>query len=376
MARKTFAFQLYRTKRERYLHRRIDIAGEIYNHCVLLQRRYYRRFGGFVHLYRLQKHLARLKKTTRFAHWGCVGSQAVQDIVRRVDLGYQKFFRKANKRPPKLRKRWRHKSFTLKQAGWSYAGGNVVSVGGIAYRFHHSRDIEGTIKTVTLKRMPTGRFFVFFSCEVPDTEVIRVKTGRTAGFDFGLKRFLTGSNPGEEIDAPLPYRAALKDLRRASRSFSLKQRGSNHWYQARLHLARTHARVANQRRAWHWELARHLCDAYDAIYLEDLELRGMQRLWGRKISDLGHGNFVRILPHVAKQTGTHLGFVSRYFPSSKLCSVCGYINHDLGLRDRQWTCPACGTEHDRDRNAAVNIHAEGASSAGGDGVRPTQSAAD
>ena len=374
MARKTFALQLYRTKRERHLHRRIDMAGEIYNHCVLLQRRYYRRFGGFVHLYRLQKHIARLKKTTRFAHWTCVGSQTAQDIVRRVDLGYQKFFRKENKRPPKLRKRWRHKSFTLKQAGWSYAGGNVVYIGGIAYRFHHSRDIEGTIKTVTLKRMPTGRFFVFFSCEVPDPEVIRVKTGRTAGFDFGLKRFLTGSHPGEEIDAPLPYRAALKDLRRASRSLSLKQRGSNHWYQARLHLARTHARVANQRRAWHWELARHLCDAYDAIYLEDLELRGMQRLWGRKISDLGHGNFVRILPHVAKQTGTHLGFVSRYFPSSKLCSVCGYIHHGLGLRDRQWTCPACGTEHDRDRNAAVNIHAEGASSAGGFPVRSRESA--
>jgi putative transposase len=121
----------------------------------LLQRRYYRRFGGFIPLYRLQKHIARLKKTTRFAHWNGVGSQAVQDIVRRVDLGYQKFFRKENQRPPKLRKRWRHKSFTLKQAGWSYAGGNVVYIGGITYRFHQSREIEGTIKTLTLKRMPT-----------------------------------------------------------------------------------------------------------------------------------------------------------------------------------------------------------------------------
>ena len=189
----------------------------------MLQRRYYRLLGGYISYYRLKRHVTRLKKMARFAHWNGVGSQAVQDIVRRVDLGYQKFFRKENKRPPKLRKRWRHKSFTLSQAGWSYAGGKVVYIGGIAYRFHHSRDIEGTIKTVTLKRMPTGRFLVFFSCEVPETEVIRVKTGRTAGFDFGLKRFLTGSNPGEEIDAPLPYRAALKALRRASRRFSTKQ---------------------------------------------------------------------------------------------------------------------------------------------------------
>lgn len=119
MARKTFAFQLYRTKRVKHLHRRIDIAGEIYNHCVVLQRRYYRRFGGYIHLYRLQKHVARLKTIARFAHWSRVGSQAVQDIVRRVDLGYQKFFHKENTRPPRPRKRWRHKSFTLKQAACS-----------------------------------------------------------------------------------------------------------------------------------------------------------------------------------------------------------------------------------------------------------------
>ncbi len=330
MARKTFTFQLYRTKREKYLHRRIDIAGEIYNHCVWLQRRYYNMFGGYIHYYRLKKHVTRLKKMARFAHWNDAGSQAVQEMVRRVDLGYQKFFRKQNKRPPKRRKRWKHRSFTLTQAGWAYTGGNLLNIGGVKYRFHQSREIEGQIKTVTLKRMPTGRVFVFFSCEVPETEAIRVKTGQTAGFDFGLQRFLTGNN-GQEIDAPLPYRAALKDLRRASRAFSRKQRGSAHWRRARLHLARVHARVANQRRAWHWKLARQLCATYDAIYLEDLELRGMQRLWGRQISDLGHGNFLHILPHVAKQTGTHLGFVGRYFPSSKLCSVCGVINHALGL---------------------------------------------
>jgi putative transposase len=375
MARKTFAFQLYRTKREKHLHQRIDIAGGIYNHCVLLQRRYYRRFGGYINYYRLKKHVTRLKKWTRFAHWNLVGSQAVQDIIRRVDLGYQKFFRKENKRPPKLRKRWKHRSFTLTQAGWTYAGGNLLYIGGIKYRFHQSRAIEGKIKTLTIKRMPTGRFFVFFSCEIPEAETIRVKTGRTAGFDFGLRRFLTGNN-GEEIEAPLPYRMALKALRQASRSFSSKQRGSANWHRARLHLARVHSHVANQRKAWHWDLAHNLCQTYDAIYLEDLELRGMQRLWGRKISDLGHGNFLRILPHVAERTGTSLGFVDRYFPSSKLCSVCAAVNHHLGLRDRQWTCSAYGTVHDRDHNAAVNIHAEGASSAGGDGVRPTVSAAD
>ncbi|MGQ4810548.1 hypothetical protein NKDENANG_04025 [Candidatus Entotheonellaceae bacterium PAL068K] len=88
-------------------------------------------------------------------------------------------------------------------------------------------------------------------------------------------------------------------------------------------------------RAWHWELARNLCETYDAVYLEDLNPRGMQRLWGRKISNPGHGNFVRILRHVAKQTGTHLSFVDRTFPSSKQCSVCGSVNPDPGLLQRE-----------------------------------------
>jgi putative transposase len=198
-----------------------------------------------------------------------------------------------------------------------------------------------------IKRMPTGRFLVFFSCEIPEADTISIKTDRTTGFDFGLRRFLTG-NHGEEIEASLPYRTALKALRQASRSISAKQRGSANWHRARLHLARVHSRVAHQRKAWHWELARNLCQTYDAVYLEDLELCGMQRLWERKISDLGHGNFLRILPHVAKRTGTSLGFVDRDFPSSKLCSVCGMVNHHLGLGDRQWTCSACDTVHDRD----------------------------
>ncbi|MGQ4810359.1 hypothetical protein NKDENANG_03817 [Candidatus Entotheonellaceae bacterium PAL068K] len=92
------------------ISRRIDVAGEIDNPCVLLQRRYYRMFGGYVHLYGLQKQIARVKKTRPFAHWHGVGSQSVQDMVRRVDLGYRQFLRKQNKRPPKLRQPWQHKS--------------------------------------------------------------------------------------------------------------------------------------------------------------------------------------------------------------------------------------------------------------------------
>ena len=105
-----------------------------------------------------------------------------------------------------------------------------------------------------------------------------------------------------------------------------------------------------------------LCLRYDTIYLETLNLRGMQVLWGRKVSDLGFGRFVHILHQAAEKHGTHVHHIDRFFPSTKRCHVCGDLNHAITLRDRQWTCPCCGTVHHRDRNAAMNIAQEGASS--------------
>ena len=192
-------------------------------------------------------------------------------------------------------------------------------------------------------------------------------TGQSAGFDFGLKTFLTGSD-GTRMEAPQPLKASLKALQVASRGFSRKVKGSANHARARVHLACVHRRIRHQRAAWHWSLARNLCTSYDFIFLEDLELRGTQRLWGRNMADLGHGNFLRILSHVASKTGATLGYVDRYFPSSKRCNECGAINHALALRERHWVC-GCGCVHDRDANAATNIYREGASSLGVGGVR-------
>ncbi|MBI4639258.1 MAG: transposase [Candidatus Tectomicrobia bacterium] len=373
MVRRTSLFQLYRSKRLKHLHRQIDLAAEIYNHCIALQKRYYQRYGGYSGYYRLKRHVTKLKRLRRYAHWRQLGSQAIQDIVQRIDLGYQKFFRKENPRPPSFRKRHTYRSFTLTQAGWKYLGGNRLQIGASVYRFHRSRPLPKMIKTLTIKRLPTGRMMVCFSCLCEPEPVSRVMTGHSAGFDFGLQTVLTGSD-GTRIQAPQPLKQRLRELRKASRSLSRKVKGSGHRRRARLHLARVHRRIANQRRAWHWQLARDLCQTYDVISLEDLDLRGMRRLWGQKSGDLGHGTFLRLLPGVAQRLGTELRWVDRWFPSSKLCSVCGTINHDLALRDRVWTC-SCGITHDRDFNAATNIHREGASSRGRGGVRPVQLAA-
>jgi putative transposase len=361
MARRALVFQLYRTKRLRHLHAKIDLAAGIHNHLIAVQKRYYRRFNGYIGYYRLKRHVTKLKSMTRFAHWKQLDAQAIQHIVWRIDQGYQKFFRRENCRPPTFRKRFRYRSITLSQTGWRYEGNNRLWLFGHLYRFHHSRAITGTIKTLTIKRLPTGRLEVIFSCLCEDETVTRVKTGQTAGFDFGLTTFLTGHN-GHEVHAPQPLRQSLRTVRKANRALSRKLPGSEHRHQARQTLSGVHRRIVHQRQAWHWDTARALCQRYDTIYLEDLELRGMASMWGRKVADLGFGHFMQILHQAAEKCGTHIHHIDRFFPSTKCCHVCGFLNHTITLRDRLWICPCCGTTHHRDRNAATNIYQEGASS--------------
>ena len=125
-------------------------------------------------------------------------------------------------------------------------------------------------------------------------------------------------------------------------------------------LARLHKKATNQRHDFHFKLARRLCLEYDTICIENLNVKGMQRLWGRKISDLAFSDFVRILKYEASKFGTLIIEVGRFFASSQLCSVCGYKNSQVkDLKIRKWKCPKCGTEHERDRNAAINILREG-----------------
>ena len=372
--RKTFKYKLYRSKHAKRLHRQINVGGAIHNHCIALHRRYYRLYKKSLSCFTLNNHLAKLKKLPQYAWWKQLGSQAIQEIAARIDKGYKAFFaqvkaRKAGKvrrrvSPPSFRKVRHAKSFTLSQAGWKLLEGNRLKIGATIYKFAKSREIDGAIKTLTIKRDPLGDLYVYFSCLVAPQPIDRVMTGKSAGFDFGLTTYLTGSD-GTAFQAPQPLKNSLKALATAHRRLSSKQQGSCNRRQARLHLDRVHKRVANQRHAFHWELAHSLCDTYDTVALETLHMQGMKALWGRKVSDLGFASFVDILHDVARTTGTIVQHIGPWFPSTKLCAFCGRIHHCITLRDRVWTCPDCGTTHQRDGNAAVNILREGTSSHGG-----------
>ena len=192
-------------------------------------------------------------------------------------------------------------------------------------------------------------------------------TGHNAGFDFGLKRFLTGSDYND-YESPQFFNRGINSIKQAYRKRSRKVTRSKNRERVRLNLARKHRKITNQRADFHWKLAYQLTDRYDWISLETLNLKAMKSLWGRKVSDLGFYDFTQKLKYIAQKKHCEIRFIDKWYPSSKTCSVCGAVNQELNLRDRNWQCPNCHTQLDRDRNAAVNIHRVGASTLAGEDI--------
>jgi putative transposase len=316
----------------------------------------------------LQSHIAKLRKRNRF--WQSVGSQAVQDICQRIDKAYQLFFKHNKKgvRPPGFKKVKKYKSFTLKQTGYKFLGGNKVKIGNKVYQFWKSREIEGTVKTLTIKRTPLGELFMVVVVDDVANKDVRFTTGNVAGFDFGMKTFLTCSD-GSKIDSPQFLKQSLNVVKKASRQHSKKLKGSANRERARKNLVRKYEDISNARRDWFWKLAHDLTNKFDVLCFETLNLKGMQRLWGRKISDLAFGEFLQILEWIAKKKGKQVIFIDQWYPSSKTCSSCGHVLEKLDLLVREWRCPSCQSINGRDENAAKNICAVGASTVGLDDVR-------
>lgn len=361
--RKTYKYRLYTSKRDRHLHRQIGIAGHIWNHCIALHRRYYRLTGKYISAHQLKGHIAKLKQQPRFAHWQQLDAQAAQDVVERVDKAYQRFFdglengRKFGR--PGFKKVRKYKSFTLKQTSWKLLGGNKIRIRGRNYKFVKHREIGGVIKTVTIKRDNANRLWLCLSVieEVPEPN--EASTGKSGGFDFGLKTFLTDDS-GRAWMMPQYFKSELKQVARLNRELARKRRGSNHRRKAKIRLAKAHARLTDKRRDFHFKLAHRLCDEYDVLYFEDLNIKGMQQLWGRKINDLGFAQFIGILEYVAQQRGVEVSKIDRWEPTTQTCSQCG-ARQAMPLRERTYCCPECSLKLNRDHNAALNILRAGTS---------------
>ncbi|EPZ2627101.1 RNA-guided endonuclease InsQ/TnpB family protein [Campylobacter coli] len=361
----TYKYKLYKTKKTKHIDEFINIACSVYNHCIALHKRYYKLYHKSLNKARLQKHLTKLKKLDKYKHWSKLGSQAIQQITERIDNAYKKFFKRLGGLPS-FKKRIKYKSFTLKGSVGYKLKDNIIFFNGYNFKFSKNQKILAgdEIKTVTIKRDNLGSFYICVSLKTKDKE--NITTGKSVGIDFGLKTFLTFSD-NMTIKSPLIYLKSLKELKAKQRKLSSKKIGSNNRKKAKLELAKFHIKLANQRKDYFFKLANILAKKYDNVFIEDLNLKAMAKIWGRKINDLAYSEFISILA-----TKTNVVKIDKFYPSSKTCSCCGYVKKDLNLKDRVFDCPKCNTKIDRDYNASLNIFRVGASTLSGEFVRPAK----
>ena len=379
---RTFKYKLQNHKRNKHLHRDLEIIAHVYNHFVALCRRHYRIYGqceGYKRLTfsRMAKHLTKLKRLDRYAHWHIPFSWAVQNALKRIELGYINFFENRAKRPPKFRSRKKYRSMTFNgsqikiepvadaEYGIRHVPVAKIRIRGRWYRFWYSRPIEGNIKQVTVKRDGLGDFYITITT---DDEGLTPEplTGETAGFDFGLKTLLTCSDE-TKYESPLFYKRSARQVAKASRSLSKKKRDSNNREKARKHLARAHRKIQRQREDHHFKLAIDLVRKFDFCFFEDLNLKGMARLWGKKVLDLAFGDFMLKIRWQAHKRCKRVETINRWIATTTVCHSCGQKHAFIDLKVREWRC-SCGIKHDRDVNAAKVVHKVGISTFAGDSV--------
>lgn len=293
-----------------------------------------------------------LKKQEEYSWLNEVNSQSLQQSLMNLDRAYNNFFNKRAKFP-RFKKRRDKQSFSIPQR-WFLEGDrlNIPGVKGIKVNFH--RPIRGVMKSVTISRTRSGKFFASILCEdeIPGPEY----TGGEVGVDFGISNFITTSD-AEVIKPPQFLRKSEKQLKRRQKNVSSKVKGSNNRQKAIVKLAKQHEKVSNQRQDFLHKTSRQLVSENQAIHIESLAIKNMikNHYLAKSIADAGWSRFVNMLEYKGQWYGCHIHKIDRFFPSSKRCHKCGFINGTLTLGDRQWQCPECSTVHNRDLNAAINI---------------------
>ncbi|WPB91964.1 RNA-guided endonuclease InsQ/TnpB family protein [Streptomyces malaysiensis] len=310
--------------------------------------------------------ITQARRTTERAWLADVSAVVLQQSLRDLDAAYKNFFDSAKGKrrgrragPPRYKSkkdtrqsiRLNTNAFSLQDNGTVY----VAKVGNLKVKW--SRRLPAAPTSLTVTKDSSGRYFLSF---VVDTEPDILPQAETdVGLDLGLSAFAVLSD-GSKIDSPRFLRRAEKKLKRLQRELSRKVKGSKNRARARIKVARQHARVADRRRDWHHKVSTQIIRDNQAVYVEDLAVSGLGRTrLAKSVHDAGWSAFVRMLEYKAARHGRTFARVDRAFPSSQVCSACGFRDGPKPPHVRVWMCGQCGTVHDRDHNAARNVLFEG-----------------
>ena len=306
-----------------------------------------------------QNIIPKLKKDEDYSFLKEVNSQSLQCAVMNLDRAFKNFFEKRNKYP-KFKSKHNKQSFHIPQSVKLIEDKLFIPKfkNGIKVNLH--RNVTGNIKSATISKSCTNEYYVSILVEdgiiVDNNKTLDIN--KSIGIDLGIKDFAIIST-GEKIENPKYYIKSQKRLKRLQRKHSRKIKGSNNRNKSRIKLAKHHAHVSNQRKDFHHKLSHKIVNdnQIDIICMENLNVRGMVRnhKLSKSISDAGWSQFKTFLKYKAERLGKMVIEIGRFEASSQICNVCGYQNKELTLSDREWICPICGTIHDRDVNAAINV---------------------
>jgi len=358
--RKIFRYRMEPTRIQREVLSRMAGARRfIWNWALAQCQDHYREHATSLPQAELSRRLTVLKQQPETVWLKDVDSQALQQVLADLRRAYLNFFAKRS-RFPRFKSRKTDKArFRIPQRV-SVADGTVSIPKVGCVRIRQSRPIDGQIKSATFTRDAADRWHVSLVIEftMPDTPLVPANHSAVVGVDLGLYSFLKPTS-GSEVPAPKFFRKQQRKLRRAQRELSRRQKASARRLRAKHKVARLQRHVADQRKDFLHKITTALVRNYEGICIEDLNVKGLVRTkLAKSFSDASFGEFRRQLKYKAVWNRRHLVVISRWFPSSKACHMCGCVNDSLTLKDRWWTC-CCGTQHDRDFNAALNILSEG-----------------
>ena len=366
MANKAYKFRIYPNAEQRVLFAKtFGCARFVYNHWLDRKIRQYEADKTSVTYTTCAKELARLKKTPEFSFLQEVDSVSLQQALRHLDTAFQNFFRQPKTGFPRFKSKKQNKnsySTVCIKGNIDLANGYIKlpKIGYVKLKQHRLIPNEYKLKSVTISQTPSGKYYasVLFAYE---DQIQEKEVQSFLGLDFSMHELYRDSN-GNEPAYPRYYRQAEKQLAKEQRKLSLMQKGSNNRNKQRIKVAKLHEKVANQRKDFLHKQSRQITNAYDCVCIENLDMKAMSQSlnFGKSVSDNGWGMFTTFLKYKLEELGKKLVKVDRFFASSQTCSVCGYKKTETkNLAIRTWDCPQCGTHHDRDINAAINIRNEG-----------------
>ena len=375
--KRAYKFRLYPTRNQKHkLQGTLELCRDLYNSALQERIEAYKKNGISLSYVDQQNELPVLKKD--LPEYGTIYSQVLQNVLKRLDTNFKAFFRRVKKHEkpgfPRYKGYDRYDSFTYPQNAnnaFDIKGNklHLAKIGDVKLKVHSS--LQGKIKTCTIKK-EVDRWYVILTAEF-EKDVKQATELKPVAIDLGVKRFAVLGIPSSSdqniekileskdykqviIDNPKYLKRSEKRLKKAYRKLSLTKKGSSERKKTKKVLGKVYRKISNQRNDLLHKLSREIVDNYNQIFLEDLNINSMlQKHWvSREIADASWGRFVSYISYKAEEAGKGVYPLSPK-DSSKTCYKCGFIKEDLTLADRNWVCPICGTQHDRDVNAAFEL---------------------